>query len=98
MKQLALAAFVSLSFAAPTSAQTAQDFAKEFERFSKEAQEFFGELAENLAPMIEGFQEKIGDLNQYHPPEILPNGDIIIRRKEKLDTPKPSEDNGAVEL
>lgn len=27
----------------------------------------------------------LGDLSQYEPPERLPNGDIIIRRKPSLD-------------
>ena len=33
----------------------------------------------------------IDDLGQYHPPEKLPNGDIIIRRKVPLDTPLDDE-------
>lgn len=27
----------------------------------------------------------VEDLGMYHPPEVLPNGDIIIRRKEPKD-------------
>ena len=40
-----------------------------------------------LGPMIKDLEGRIIDLNGYHKPEILPNGDIIIRRKEKLDPP-----------
>jgi len=27
----------------------------------------------------------IGDIDAYHPPEMLPNGDIILRRKTPLE-------------
>lgn len=32
------------------------------------------------------------DLGQYHPPEVLPNGDIIIRRKAPRDADQPMDD------
>lgn len=31
------------------------------------------------------------DLGQYHPPEKLPNGDILIRRKTPMDSPMDGE-------
>lgn len=31
----------------------------------------------------------IDDLDDYHPPEVLPNGDIIIRRRTPLDPSEP---------
>lgn len=37
-------------------------------------------LAE-IAPLIENLMEAIDDLTAYEAPEVLPNGDIIIRRK-----------------
>ncbi|GIT89863.1 hypothetical protein JANAI62_06530 [Jannaschia pagri] len=61
-------------------------------------------LAEEAAPLLEGLQqdlsETLGDLNAYHAPEVLPNGDILIRRKEPL-TPDGSVDrnpDGSVDL
>ena len=50
-------------------------------------------LAEELGPQLQLFTEEMGpafaelldqvdDLSQYHVPEFLPNGDIIIRRRE----------------
>ncbi len=62
-------------------------------------------LAEQFGPSMHGFFEEMGpafasildevkDWSQYHPPEILPNGDIIIRRKAEPDgkdeTSRPS--------
>ncbi len=53
-------------------------------------------FAEDFMPMLEEFSEMIGDLDMYHPPEKLPNGDIILRRKTPLEVPVPEE--GEVEL
>ncbi|MGR3758015.1 MAG: hypothetical protein ACU0AT_12400 [Tranquillimonas sp.] len=42
------------------------------------------ELAEALRSLeIDGVT--IEDLGQYHPPQVLPNGDIILRRKTPLE-------------
>jgi len=49
-------------------------------------------LAEEFGPAMQAFLEEMGpafvaimdevkDWSMYHPPEILPNGDIIMRRK-----------------
>lgn len=49
-------------------------------------------FAEDLMPMLEEFSELIGDLDLYHPPEKLPNGDIILRRKTPLEVPPAEQD------
>lgn len=62
-------------------------------------------LAENMEPALREFVSEMGpafvelmgqieDLSAYHPPEILPNGDIIIRKKtpeELADEPIEGE-------
>ena len=62
-------------------------------------------MADEFGPAIKGFMQdmgpafidllgKIEDFSAYHPPEILPNGDIIIRRKfpaEQLDEKSDEE-------
>ncbi|MBY6048097.1 hypothetical protein [Vannielia litorea] len=45
------------------------------------------DLAETLGPQMAALAEMIGEFDDYHPPERLENGDIIIRRK----TPKEME-------
>ena len=45
---------------------------------------FMKGLMQEMDPAIEGFEGLLDDLSAYHPPEVLPNGDIIIRRKEPL--------------
>lgn len=60
--------------------------------------EGFGLLQEGTRLMLEGLMKELGpallelegkiiDLNAYHLPEVLPNGDIIIRRRVPVDVP-----------
>lgn len=61
-------------------------------------------LAEEAAPLMrelqEDLSERFGDLNAYHAPEILPNGDILIRRRDPVDPDVPIEPNedGSIDL
>ena len=54
-------------------------------------------LAKEMAPALAELKEMIGDFSDYHAPEVLPNGDIIIRRKTPLKVEPPLEE-GEVEL
>lgn len=51
---------------------------------AKEVGPMAGQWAEGWAQLAQRF----GDLSAYHPPETLPNGDIIIRRRMPLATEK----------
>ena len=59
-------------------------------------------LLQDMGPALNGLAEMIGDLNAYHPPERLPNGDIILRRKTPVppEPPKeqPTEPTGPIDL
>ena len=45
-----------------------------------------------LEPEIQGFLDQMRDMVQFYPPEVLPNGDILIRRRPPSDqTAPPSE-------
>lgn len=50
------------------------------------------QMAEDLSPVMEELRAMIGDLSAYHLPEVLPNGDIIIRRKIPLMVEPPRSD------
>jgi hypothetical protein len=80
----------------------------------QDRQEFFDgldELADGMRRLFEGFQSDVArlmedltdslkGLGEYHPPEVLPNGDIIIRRKRPDATPAPAEpeEDGAIDI
>jgi hypothetical protein len=63
------------------------------------AQEFgpaLGDFVAQMGPAMRDLLEQVEDWGVYAPPEILENGDIIIRRKPPEDVPdimpKPEED------
>ena len=47
----------------------------------RDMQKDFGTAMDELAPMLRDLATMAGDLNNYHAPEKLPNGDIILRHK-----------------
>jgi len=50
----------------------------------------------DMGPALQELLGKIDDFRNYHAPEMLPNGDIIIRRKTPTElTPPP---DGQVEI
>lgn len=53
----------------------------EMEPALKDMTEGMEEFAFNVEPMMRDLARIMGDISNYHAPEILPNGDIIIRRK-----------------
>jgi hypothetical protein len=48
-------------------------------------------LAEHAEPMLRELARLMGDMANYHPPEVLPNGDILIRRRQPGEAPGPRE-------
>lgn len=51
-------------------------------------------LRGELVPMLESLSEAIDDAQAYELPEVLENGDILIRRKR----PQPEQEEGTVDL
>ncbi|MCC1480657.1 AAA+ family ATPase [Roseibaca sp. Y0-43] len=64
--------------------------------FMTEAEPQLRELERGLnaiTPEMERLMERMRDATQYYPPEVLPNGDILIRRRQPgEDAPDPSPD------
>ncbi|MDA7965111.1 hypothetical protein [Ruegeria sp.] len=58
-------------------------------------------FVQEMGPALTDLAAKIEDWSVYEAPEILPNGDIIIRRKpepedEPQDQPEPSAPSGEI--
>lgn len=64
------------------------------------------EMAENFGPALQDFMLQMGpaladiasevqDWSRYELPEVLPNGDIMIRRKPDAPTPDAQPNEGA---
>ncbi len=60
----------------------------------KDLQKDFDEAMDEMGPALGQLVEMIGDIRNYHAPELLPNGDIIIRRKSpaELAAPEPGDE------
>ena len=109
-----LALALTLALAAPATAQDAPEaprnpeLSEGFSLLEEGARLMLRGLVEELAPALreleDGFrqlQELVGDMALYHAPEVLPNGDILIRRRTPLDRvvpDLPSEPGAEIEL
>ena len=56
------------------------------------------EFRDRVGPALEDLRDQLQALGDYHPPEMLPNGDIIIRRKTPLEPMLESNPDGSVDL
>lgn len=89
MKRLLIAALFAIGLALPVQA-AGTDPADEAERLSREMEQAAREAATELLGVITLF---ISRIPTYEAPEVLENGDIIIRRKRpQADVPpRPGE-------
>ncbi|WP_090207421.1 AAA+ family ATPase [Yoonia litorea] len=58
----------------------------------------FAEFAQAVGPAFAELLDTVDDIRNYDAPEILPNGDIIIRRSPDAPIWEPDPDTGDVEL
>lgn len=65
---------------------------RQFEGLAEQFEPKMREWVEEMGPAIADLMARIDDLSVYEAPEILPNGDIIIRRKP--DAPPYDPDAG----
>ena len=87
MKRIAL---IMCLAAAPAAAQETED---DPGFLSRGVETFLRELFSDVEPALRELRDKIGelDLDRYHPPEMLPNGDILLRRKQPPEPSEPEE-------
>lgn len=69
---------------------------KELQRLMQDMQPAMRDFVQEMGPALNELLGKVDDLSNYHPPEMLPNGDIIMRRKMPM-TVQPDE-GGEIEL
>ncbi len=67
---------------------------REMEGLSDQLEPALRGFVENMGPALGDLLGQVEDFSKYHPPEILPNGDIILRRKtpEEMDAPEGEVD------
>lgn len=67
-----------------------RSFLDEVEPSLKDLQKGLDGAMQDLAPALRDLADMMGDLRNYHAPERLPNGDIIIRRKSPSELAMPA--------
>ena len=98
MKQIPALAICAMLAANPANSQESNDLREGMDLLSEGTQLLLRGLMGEIEPALRELEGALQDWNAYHPPEILPNGDIIIRRKQpKSPEPELSED-GEIEL
>jgi hypothetical protein len=86
----ALAFALCLGLALPAAAQEAgseggaTDMDEGFSLLEEGTRLLLRGLMAEMEPALRELQGALQNLDAYHPPEVLPNGDILIRRKEPL--------------
>ena len=71
---------------------------EDFEGMAKEIQPALEMLASEMGPALMELMRKLDNVRYYEAPEVLPNGDIIIRRREDAppyDPDSPMYEPGA---
>ena len=101
---VALGLVAPLAAPGPAAAQSSTDETEEgLDLLGEGARRLLEGLSEDLSPLLEQLQDQLEGLQAYEAPEVLPNGDIIIRRKPEGEVdperaPEMPEDDGPVEL
>lgn len=91
------AAFASLSAITPATAKDDESLREGMDMLSQGTRLLLHGLLGEVEPALRDLEGALRDLNAYYPPEILPNGDIIIRRKHPKPVLPPPED-GEIDL
>lgn len=70
---------------------------RELDRAAREMEPHIREFAQVMGPALADLMDQVDDWTVYEAPEILPNGDIIMRRKEPLEPDETPESQEAPE-
>ena len=103
MKHLTLICALALLPHAAAAEETEAPFGlDELAPLAENFRDLFEGFAQDMLPLMEQLSDQMPDLNAYEALEVLPNGDILIRRKPKTeDAPslKPKANlDGSIDL
>lgn len=62
---------------------------KELDEAAREMEPLLRDFAAEMGPALTDLLGQVEDWTLYHPPEMLENGDIILRRRVPLDPEAP---------
>lgn len=94
----------ALALALATGPAAAEEPSQKLEELKRSFDDTFGELMDHLGPQLDSIGRtfdtlgSVDSLGYYEQPEILPNGDILLRRREDAPAwvpPRAEETPGA---
>jgi len=89
--------FALILCAAPISAQEGE--MEEGLNLMEEAMRLFMQgLLSEMEPALDDLRDLVGRIDSYHAPEMLPNGDILIRRKSPAEMEPGDAEDGEIDL
>jgi len=108
LRSIAIASVLSLPLTGPTFAEpdapldlaqadSTEDFDEQMNELSDTARRTVEEFVNLIGPMMTRLSRLIDDLPVYQTPEILPNGDILIRRQPAPGLPLDESDDALTE-
>tara|TARA_B100001939_G_C16645220_1_gene489366 strand:+ start:239 stop:595 length:357 start_codon:yes stop_codon:yes gene_type:complete len=76
--------------------EEAEPALKELQRLVEDMEPAMRQFVQEMGPALNELLGQVDDLSNYHAPEMLPNGDIILRRKVPM--PPPGDGQDEIEL
>ena len=67
---------------------------EDLRKFSEEVEPGLRRFVQEMGPALGELFAQIDDFTAYHPPEMLPNGDIILRRKTPMEQLEEKKEEG----
>ena len=57
-------------------------------------------FAQEMGPALQDLMDTVQDWSAYEPPVVLPNGDILLKRKPDMPTPDelPAPEKGEIDI
>lgn len=71
---------------------------RELEGMAQEMEPALRDFARHMGPALRDLVEQVEDWSAYHPPEMLPNGDIILRRRQPGTRDEDAAPQNEIEL
>ncbi|MGX9355517.1 hypothetical protein ACS3SW_10220 [Roseobacteraceae bacterium S113] len=71
---------------------------RELEDLAQNMEPALRSFAEEMGPALQGLLAEIEDWSAYHPPEVLENGDIILRKKTPAERAAEGDTTDDIEI
>jgi len=98
MKNIAAYTLCAALAVTPAFAQEGEDLREGMDLLSEGTRLLLRGLIGEIEPALRELEGALRDMNAYHPPEVLPNGDIIIRRKVPYSVKPDAPEDGEIDL